>query len=111
MTSRPVWSRGSDTADSARGQLVEKRREIRGPGSGDLVRTSRSRVDGRAIATLSAGHLVTDIAQGSVPALLAFLVLRDHLSYAAVSALILGATVSSSVIQPLFGHVCTSCRA
>ena len=49
--------------------------------------------------------MFTDIAQGSVPALLAFLVSRDHLSYAAASALILAATVSSSVIQPLFGHV------
>ena len=57
------------------------------------------------MATLSAGHLFTDIAQGSVPALLPFLIARDHLSYAAASALVLAATISSSVIQPLFGHV------
>jgi FSR family fosmidomycin resistance protein-like MFS transporter len=62
-------------------------------------------VDRRAMATLSLGHLFTDIAQGSVPALLPFLIFRDHLSYAAVSALVLAATISSSVIQPLFGHV------
>ncbi len=62
-------------------------------------------VDRRAMATLSAGHLFTDIAQGSIPALLPFLIARDHLSYAAASALVLGATISSSVIQPLFGHV------
>jgi FSR family fosmidomycin resistance protein-like MFS transporter len=57
------------------------------------------------MATLSAGHLFTDISQGAVPALLPFLIARDHLSYAAASALVLAATISSSVIQPLFGHM------
>jgi MFS transporter, FSR family, fosmidomycin resistance protein len=57
------------------------------------------------MATLSAGHLFTDVAQGSVPALLPFLIARDHLSYAAASALVLAATISSSVIQPVFGHL------
>ncbi len=62
-------------------------------------------VDRRAMATLSLGHLFTDVSQGSVPALLPFLIARDHIDYAAASALILAATISSSVIQPLFGHV------
>ncbi len=62
-------------------------------------------VDRRAMATLSAGHLFTDMAQGSVPALLPFLISKDHLNYAAASALVLAATISSSVIQPLFGHL------
>jgi FSR family fosmidomycin resistance protein-like MFS transporter len=62
-------------------------------------------VDRRAMAVLSAGHMFTDIAQGSIPALLPFLIVKDHLSYAAASALVLAATISSSVIQPLFGHV------
>src|SRR5947209_12800135 len=57
------------------------------------------------MATLSAGHLFTDIAQGSVPALLPFLIAQDNLNYAAASALVLAATISSSVIQPLFGHI------
>jgi FSR family fosmidomycin resistance protein-like MFS transporter len=57
------------------------------------------------MVTLSLGHLFTDVAQGSVPALLPFLISRNHLSYAAASALVLAATISSSVIQPLFGHV------
>src|SRR5207248_2693672 len=34
-----------------------------------------------------------------------FLISKNNLSYAAASALVLAATVSSSVIQPLFGHV------
>ena len=54
---------------------------------------------------LSLCHLFTDIAQGSIPALLPFLIARDHISFAAASALVLAATISSSVIQPLFGHV------
>jgi FSR family fosmidomycin resistance protein-like MFS transporter len=62
-------------------------------------------VDRRAMAVLSAGHLCTDLAQGSVPGLLVYLVQRDHLSYAAAAALVLAATISSSVIQPLFGHL------
>jgi len=62
-------------------------------------------VDRRAMGVLSAGHLFTDIGQGSIPALLPFLVTRDHLNYASAGALVLAATISSSVIQPLFGHI------
>lgn len=65
----------------------------------------RGGVDRRAMAVLSAGHMFTDIAQGSIPALLPFLIAADHLNYAAASALVLAATISSSVVQPLFGHV------
>jgi MFS transporter, FSR family, fosmidomycin resistance protein len=65
----------------------------------------RAGVDRRAMATLSLGHLFTDISQGSIPALLPFLIIQDHLSYAAASALILAATISSSVIQPAFGYI------
>jgi FSR family fosmidomycin resistance protein-like MFS transporter len=65
----------------------------------------RAGVDRRAMAVLSAGHLFTDIGQGSIPALLPFLITRDHLNYASASALVLAATISSSVIQPLFGHI------
>jgi FSR family fosmidomycin resistance protein-like MFS transporter len=52
---------------------------------------------------LSLCHMFTDIAQGSIPALLPFLIAENHISIAAASALILAATISSSVIQPLFG--------
>ncbi|HEY5187463.1 MAG TPA: MFS transporter [Solirubrobacteraceae bacterium] len=65
----------------------------------------RAGVDRRAMGTLAAGHLFTDISQGAIPALLPFLIVRDHLNYASASALILAATISSSVVQPLFGHI------
>ena len=57
------------------------------------------------MAALSGCHLFTDIAQGSIPALLPFLIARDHFTIAAASALVLAATISSSVIQPAFGYV------
>jgi FSR family fosmidomycin resistance protein-like MFS transporter len=69
------------------------------------TRASRTGVDRRAMAMLSAGHLFTDVGQGSIPALLPFLIVKDHLSYAGASALILAATIASSVIQPVFGHL------
>jgi MFS transporter, FSR family, fosmidomycin resistance protein len=61
-------------------------------------------VDGRSMAALSGGHLFTDVNQGAVAALLPFLVVERGLSYTAVAGLILAATVSSSVVQPAFGH-------
>src|SRR5690349_23952052 len=61
-------------------------------------------VDRRGMSVVSAGHMFTDMSQGAVPALLPFLKSHMHLSYAAVSALVLAATISSSVIQPLFGR-------
>jgi FSR family fosmidomycin resistance protein-like MFS transporter len=55
------------------------------------------------MAVLSAGHLFTDVNQGAVAALLPFLIAERGLSLAAAGALILASTVSSSVVQPLFG--------
>jgi FSR family fosmidomycin resistance protein-like MFS transporter len=57
------------------------------------------------MAALSSGHLATDLAQGALAALLPFLVARFNLSYAMAAALVLAATISSSVVQPLFGAV------
>jgi MFS transporter, FSR family, fosmidomycin resistance protein len=55
------------------------------------------------MAVLSAGHLFTDVNQGAVAALLPFLIAERGISLAAAGALILASTVSSSVVQPLFG--------
>lgn len=57
------------------------------------------------MAALSSGHLATDLAQGSLAALLPFLVARFDLSYFLAAALVLAATISSSIVQPLFGIV------
>lgn len=55
------------------------------------------------MAALSSGHLATDLAQGSLAALLPFLQREFDLSYAMLAALVLAATFSSSIIQPVFG--------
>lgn len=55
------------------------------------------------MAALFAGHLGTDFANGALPALLPFLKERFSLSYTLAGLLILASTVSSSVIQPIFG--------
>jgi FSR family fosmidomycin resistance protein-like MFS transporter len=65
---------------------------------------SRS-LDRRAMGVLSLGHLCVDLCQGALPALLPFLIAAHHWSYGRASALVLAATVSSSIVQPLFGHL------
>jgi MFS transporter, FSR family, fosmidomycin resistance protein len=55
------------------------------------------------MAALSSGHFATDLAQGALPALLPFLADRFDLSYTKVGALVLAATIASSLIQPAFG--------
>jgi MFS transporter, FSR family, fosmidomycin resistance protein len=67
------------------------------------VRRVHAGVDSKGMAALSSGHLATDLAQGSLPALLPFLTIRFDLSYTMVGALVLAATISSSIIQPAFG--------
>ncbi len=62
-------------------------------------------VDRRSISALSFGHMCVDTCQGAVPALIPFLVHQRGYSIAAASALILAVTITSSLIQPLFGHI------
>ena len=61
------------------------------------------RLDRRALAVLSAGHMCVDLCQGAVPALLPFLAAERGYSYAALGALVLFSTIGSSIVQPLFG--------
>lgn len=55
------------------------------------------------MGSLSAGHLFTDVNQGAVAALIPFLASGKGISLAAAGALVLAATTSSSIVQPLFG--------
>jgi FSR family fosmidomycin resistance protein-like MFS transporter len=61
-------------------------------------------LDRRGMTTLAIGHMTADMCQGAVPALLPFLINDRGYSYASASLLVLAATISSSVVQPLFGH-------
>jgi MFS transporter, FSR family, fosmidomycin resistance protein len=64
---------------------------------------ARQGVDRRSMALLSAGHACVDACQGAVPALLPFMVVEHGLSVTAAAALVFAATVSSAIVQPLFG--------
>jgi FSR family fosmidomycin resistance protein-like MFS transporter len=54
---------------------------------------------------LAAAHALCDIYQGAVPALLPFLLAAHGWSYGTGSLLVLAATLSSSIVQPVFGHL------
>jgi FSR family fosmidomycin resistance protein-like MFS transporter len=69
------------------------------------VESSRVRVEmhRRAMVALSGAHFTTDFAGGALPALVPFIHDRFHLNYLLSAVLILASSISSSVIQPLFG--------
>ncbi|WP_089609886.1 MFS transporter [Dehalobacterium formicoaceticum] len=54
---------------------------------------------------LFAGHLITDVTQGMVPALLPHFIAEYGLNYSAAGFLILALTISSSIVQPVFGYL------
>ncbi|MEV5240731.1 MFS transporter [Streptomyces cinnamoneus] len=55
------------------------------------------------VVLLSLGHACVDVYQGAVAALVPYFVAERDYTYAAVSGLVLAATLLSSVVQPLFG--------
>lgn len=61
--------------------------------------------DRRQMHLLSGSHAAADLCQGAVPALLPFLIAAHGWSYGAASLLVLAATLSSSIVQPVFGHL------
>jgi len=59
----------------------------------------------KALAILSAGHMVTDLNQGALPALLPFFKEALNLSYTMAGVILLFGNLTSSVIQPAFGYL------
>ena len=59
----------------------------------------------KILLVLSFGHLVTDIYQGALPAILPFLKARLSLSYAMAGVILMAANFTSSIMQPLFGYL------
>ena len=58
----------------------------------------------KALILLIAGHFVTDINTGALPAFLPFIKESLSLSYTMAASIILAFNVTSSVIQPIFGY-------
>lgn len=56
-----------------------------------------------SITLLSVGHACVDVYQGAVASLVPFFVAERAYSYAAVSGIVLAASLLSSVVQPVFG--------
>ncbi len=59
----------------------------------------------KVLLLLSSGHLVTDLYQGALPVILPFLKAKLLLSYTATGVILLVGSLTSSVIQPLFGYI------
>ncbi len=59
----------------------------------------------KILLILSLGHLVTDIYQGALPAILPFLKVKLSLSYTMAGVIMMASNITSSVVQPLFGYV------
>jgi len=59
----------------------------------------------KALALLSVAHLVTDLSQGALPALLPYFKESLHLSYTTAGTILLFCNLTSSVIQPVFGYL------
>jgi MFS transporter, FSR family, fosmidomycin resistance protein len=64
----------------------------------------KSQFNLKALLILSLGHLVTDIYQGALPAVLPFLKARLDLSYSTAGMILLASNFTSSIVQPLFGY-------
>jgi FSR family fosmidomycin resistance protein-like MFS transporter len=59
----------------------------------------------KALAILSATHLVTDLNQGALPVLLPFFKEALNLSYTMAGVILMCGNLTSSVIQPAFGYI------
>ena len=59
----------------------------------------------KALAILSVGHLITDVNQGAIAALLPYFKENLHLTYTMAGIVLLFSNLTSSVIQPVFGYL------
>jgi FSR family fosmidomycin resistance protein-like MFS transporter len=73
------------------------------PASG--VTADAARPDARVLGLLALGHLVVDMNQGALAPLLPFLRTAFGLSYTASGAILLVASLTSSLVQPIFGYL------
>jgi MFS transporter, FSR family, fosmidomycin resistance protein len=92
-----AWQAARYAAGSA-GSIVDRMREMSSQRVPVMTRPERNR-----LAFLTSTHVVDDLYQGAVPALLPFLAIERHYSYAGLTGITLAATFLASVVQPGFG--------
>jgi FSR family fosmidomycin resistance protein-like MFS transporter len=63
------------------------------------------------LGLLSLTHLVDDVYQGALPAMLPYLVADRHVSLAAAGSLVFAANLTSSVGQPFYGYLADAGKA
>ncbi|MGQ9776047.1 MAG: MFS transporter [Thermodesulfobacteriota bacterium] len=59
----------------------------------------------KILSLLSFAHFVTDLNQGALPALLPFFKEALNISYTLSGAIVFSSNLTSSIIQPVFGHL------
>jgi FSR family fosmidomycin resistance protein-like MFS transporter len=59
----------------------------------------------KVLLLLSTGHLVVDIYQGALPAILPFIKTNLGLSYTLAGVILIVSNITSSIIQPIFGFL------
>ncbi len=59
----------------------------------------------KVLLLLSTGHMVVDIYQGALPAILPFLKTNLGLSYTLAGVILIVSNITSSIIQPIFGFL------
>ena len=66
---------------------------------------ARVRPNLRLIGLLALGHLVIDVNQGALAAVLPFVKIAHGLTYAQVGTLVFVSMITSSIVQPVFGYL------
>jgi len=64
-----------------------------------------AKMNKKILGLLSVAHFVTDLNQGALPALLPFFKDALNLSYTMAGTILLSANLTSSIIQPVLGHL------
>jgi MFS transporter, FSR family, fosmidomycin resistance protein len=64
-----------------------------------------SATDHAGLRLLTIAHLINDMNQGVLPAMIPWLVTHRHLSLAMAATLVLAANLLGSIVQPLFGYL------
>src|SRR6266852_6436154 len=75
------------------------------PSSLFVETVERVRPNLRLIGLLALGHLVIDVNQGALSAVLPFVKTAHGLTYAQVGTLVFVSMVTSSIVQPVFGYL------
>ena len=80
-------------------------RSVTAPPSLLLETVERARPNIKLIGLLALGHLVIDVNQGALSAVLPFVKGAHGLTYAQVGTLVFVSMVTSSIVQPVFGYL------